>query len=393
MTHSGERADRTLETDVIVVGLGSMGSQALWRLARRGVRAVGFDRFRPPHVYGSHAGGSRIIRTAYYEAPEYVPLARSSFALWRELEQDSGRDLLTMTGGLHAGHPDSPEFAGALRSAREHGLEHEVLEPDEAARRFPQHRLAPGELALIEHEAGFVRPEACIAAALDRAVAEGAEVHVDTPVEAVEADGGGVAVRAGGRTWRARRAIVAAGAWNSKLDLVAAPLRVERQAQAWFRAHHPDLHAPGRAPVFVRAIADAARPGVDFAYGFPSLDGETVKVGVAEDLGAIDPDDLDREPRPQDSAGVSAFVAAGMPDLDPAPVRVSICLQEYSADHHFLVGPLPGEPSIIGLMGFSGHGFKFASAIGEAAAGFAVEGGTDLAVGHLATGRFQEAHP
>jgi sarcosine oxidase len=377
--------------DVIVVGLGSMGSQAIWRLARRGVKVMGFDRFRPPHTFGSHAGGSRIIRTAYYEAPEYVPLARSSFALWRELERESGEDLLTMTGGLHAGRPDSPEFAGALRSAQEHGLEHEVLQPGEAARRFPQHRLAAGELALIERDAGFVRPEKCIQAALDRARELGAELQFKIAVEAVEADGETVAVRAGGRTWRARRAIVATGAWNSKLDLVTARLRVERQAQAWFRAHRSELHAPSRAPVFVRAIADPARPGVDFAYGFPSLDGETVKVGVAEDLGAIDPDDLDREPRPADARSVSAFVASGMPDLNPEAVRVSICLQEYSPDHHFLVGPLPGEPSIIGLIGFSGHGFKFASAIGEAAAGYAVDGGTDLAVGHLDAGRFQEA--
>lgn len=379
------------EAEVAVVGLGSMGSQAAWRLARRGVRVLGFDRFHPPHAYGSHAGGSRIIRTAYYEAPEYVPLARSSLELWRELELETGQDLLTLTGGLHAGPPDSPEFAGALRSAREHGLDHEVLSRREAAVRFPQHRLAAGELALLERDAGFVRPEAGIAAALDRARALGAELHFGTPVERVEPAADGVALRAGGRTWRARRAVVAAGVWNAKLGLLRTPLRVERQSQAWFRAREPALHSASRAPVFIRAIADPARPGLDFAYGFPSLDGETVKVGVAEDLGAIDPDDLDREPRPGDASGVGAFVATGMPGLDPEPVRVSICLQEYSPDHHFLVGPLPGAPSIIGLMGFSGHGFKFASALGEAAAAYALEGGTKLAVGHLDPGRFQEA--
>jgi sarcosine oxidase len=380
------------DLDVVVVGVGSMGSQALWRLARRGARVAGFDRFQPPHTMGSHHGGSRIIRTAYYEAPEYVPLARSSFALWRELEAETGRDLLTMTGGLHVGPPESPEFAGALRSARQHGLEHEVLERAEAERRFPQHRLAEGELALVERDAGFVRPEDCIAAAIERARGLGAEVHVDAPIEAVEPRGDGVEVRAGGRRWRARRAIVACGAWNSKLALpsLRVPLRVERQAQAWFQAGRPEMHDPRRAPVFVRHLAGAARSGVDFAYGFPSIDGETVKVGVAEDLGEIDPDDGDRRPRPADAAAVGAFVRRAMPDLRPDPVRVAVCLQEYSPDHHFLVGPLPGEPSIVALMGFSGHGFKFASAIGEAAAGMAVDGGTDLAVGHLAVGRFLE---
>lgn len=378
------------DADVIVVGLGSMGSQALWRLARRGVRAVGFDRFRPPHTLGSHHGGSRIIRTAYHEAPDYVPLARRSFELWRELEVESERDLLTLTRGLHIGPPDSPEFAGALLSAQQHGLEHEVLDPEAMRRRFPQHVLSEGERALLERDAGFVLPEACIAAALQRAAALGAGVHLDTQVTAVEAGGDGVTVHAAGRSWRARRAIVAAGAWNSALGVpgLDVPFRVVRQSQAWFRAVRPDLHDPSVAPVFVRNIGHGRHPGTDFAYGFPSIDGETVKVGVAEDRGTVDPDKLDRKPLPADSTAVSAFVRQTMPSLDPEPVRVAICLQEFSPDHNFVVGPLPAAPAIVALMGFSGHGFKFASAIGEAAADFAVDGSTDLPVAHLAAERF-----
>ena len=379
-----------MDADVIVVGLGSMGSQALWRLARRGVRAIGFDRFRPPHALGSHHGGSRIIRTAYHEAPEYVPLAGRSFELWRELEVESGTDLLTMTRGLHIGPPDSPEFAGALLSSQQHGLEHEVLDRDAMLRRFPQHLLADDDRALLEPKAGFVRPEACIAAALQRATALGAQVHLDARVTTVEANGAGVTVRASGKTWSARRAIVAAGAWNSALGVpgLDLPLRVVRQAQAWFRAERPELHHPTLAPVFVRNTGRHQQPGTEFAYGFPSIDGETVKVGVAEDHGAVDPDSVDRRPLPADSAAVSAFVLRTMPGLDPEPVRIAVCLQEFSPDHHFIVGPLPSAPAIVALMGFSGHGFKFASAIGEAAAGFAVDGGTDLPVAHLAAGRF-----
>ena len=378
------------EADVIVVGLGSMGSQALWRLARRGVRAVGFDRFRPPHTLGSHHGGSRIIRTAYYEAPDYVPLARRSFELWRELEAESGRDLLTMTGGLHMGLPDSHEFAGALLSAERHGLQHEVLDADAMRRRFPQHSLAEGERALLERDAGFVRPEACIAAALERAAALGAGVHVDAGVTAIEAGGDGVVVQAVGSRWRARRVIVAAGAWNSALGVpgLDLPFRVVRQSQAWFRALQPELHRPSVAPVFVRSIGHGRNPGADFAYGFPSIDGETVKVGVAEDHGTVDPDIVDRMPLPADSTAVSDFVRRTMPSLDPEPVSVAVCLQEFSPDHHFVVGPLPAAPAIVALMGFSGHGFKFASAIGEAAADFALDGGTDLPVLHLAAERF-----
>jgi len=378
-----------MDADVIVVGLGSMGSMAAWRLATRGVRVAGFDRFRPPHTMGSHAGESRIIRTAYYEAPEYVPLARRSFELWRELERESGRSLLTMTGGLHVGPPDSPEFAGALRSAREHGLRHEVLARDQIERRFPQHRVAPGEVGLLEADAGFVRPEACIAAALDRATASGADLHLETPVESIEADASGVTVVAGGREWRAERAVVAAGAWNAKLAVpgLQVPMRVVRQAQAWFRSSRPELHAPEVAPVFVRHVA-AATHADEFAYGFPSLDGETVKVGVAEDRGPVDPDAIDRTPTAADAAGVAAFVSAAMPDLDPEPVRVMVCLQEYSPDHHFLVGPLPEAPAVVALAGFSGHGFKFACAIGEAAADLATIGRTAMPVAHLSASRF-----
>jgi sarcosine oxidase len=378
------------DVDVIVVGLGSMGSQALWRLSRRGVRVAGFDRFRPPHRLGSHHGGSRIIRTAYYEAPDYVPLARRSFELWRELAAESGRDLLTLTGGLHIGPPDSPEFAGALLSAQQHGLEHEVLDAEAMCLRFPQHSLAEGERALLERDAGFVRPEACISAALQLAAALGAGVHLDTQVTAIEASGDGVTVDAGRRRWRARRAIVAAGAWNSALAVpgLELPFRVVRQSQAWFRALQPELFDTSVAPVFVRNIGHGRQPGTDFAYGFPSLDGETVKVGVAEDHGTVDPDSVDRTPLAADSTAVSAFVRRTMPGLDPEPVSVAICLQEFSPDHHFVVGPLPAAPAIVALMGFSGHGFKFASAIGEAAADFALDDGTDLPVGHLAAERF-----
>jgi sarcosine oxidase len=379
-----------MDADVLVVGLGSMGSMALWRLAARGVKAVGFDRFHPPHTMGSHHGGSRIIRTAYYEGPGYVPLARRSFELWRELARASGHDLLTMTGGLHTGPPDSPEFAGALLSAREHGVAHEVLDAAEVGRRFPQHALRPEELGLLEEEAGYLVPELAIEAALERASALGAEAHFDAPVEAVEPATGGVSVRAGGRTWRAPHAVVATGAWNSKLNLpgLGVPLRVVRQSQAWFRAGRPALHHPSRAPIFVRHVG-AMVPGTEFAYGFPSLDGRTVKVGVFEtEEPVVDPDTVDRTPVPDDWDAVASFVRAAMPDLDPEPERVAVCLQEFTPDSHFVVGPLREAPAITALVGFSGHGFKFASALGEAAADFATEGRTQLAVGHLAAARF-----
>jgi len=377
-----------VDAEVLVVGLGSMGSMALWRLAGRGVKAIGFDRFTPPHTLGSHHGGSRIIRTAYYEAPEYVPLARRSFELWRDLEKETGQRLLVMTGGLHMGPPGSPEFDGALLSARQHGVEHEVLDAEEVRRRFPQHALRPDEMGVLETDAGYLLPEACIATALDRAQDLGAEAYFDVQVTAVEPVDGGVAVTAGDRRWTARRAVVAAGVWNSKLELpdLGVPLRIKRQTQAWFRTSQPELHSPERAPVFIR---HGLEPGTDLAYGFPSLDGSTIKIGVFEAVELeVDPDTVDRTPGASDYAAVSRFVKAGMPDLDPEPERAAVCLQEFTPDHHFVVEPLRAAPAITVLVGFSAHGFKFASVLGEAAADFALEGGTDLAVGHLSATRF-----
>jgi sarcosine oxidase len=379
-----------LDADVIVVGLGAMGSMAAWRLAARGARVLGFDRFQPPHAWGSSHGETRIIRSAYYEAPEYVPLVVRAFELWRALEAESETALLTMTGALSIGRPDAEEFAGALRSAREHGLAHEVLEPGQVAQRFPRHRLRPDELALVESAAGFLRPERAVGAALGRAGALGARLQLG--VEAVRVDPGGaaVSVAAGGRVWRAPRAVVALGAWNQKgiLPGFGVPLTVTRQSMLWFRAATPAVHSADLAPVFVQHVG---APLVPFAYGFPSIDGSTVKVGVAREGPGIDPDTVDRDPTPADARDAVEYVRGALPDLEPEPVRVTVCLQENSPDRHFLVGPLPDEPSVTVLAGFSGHGFKFASVLGEAAADFALRGGTDLPVAHLSPERFGAA--
>jgi sarcosine oxidase len=379
-----------LDADVIVVGLGAMGSMAAWRLAARGVRVLGFDRFQPPHTWGSSHGETRIIRSAYYEAPDYVPLVGRAFELWRDLEAESRSELLTMTGALSIGPPDAEEFAGALRSAQEHGLAHEVLEPRQVAERFPRHHLGAEELALIESAAGFLRPERAVEAALGRAAARGATLNLG--VEALRVDPGAtaVSVEAGGRVWRAPRAVVALGAWNQKgiLPGIGVPLTVTRQSMVWFRAATPAIHSADLAPVFVQHIGT---PAVSFAYGFPSIDGATVKVGVAREGPAIDPDTVDRQPTAADAQDAMDYVRRSLPDLDPEPVRVTVCLQENSADRHFLVGLLPGEPSVTVLAGFSGHGFKFASALGEAAADFALRGGTDLPVAHLSPERFRAA--
>ena len=375
-------ADESFDADVLVVGLGAMGSMALWRLARRGARVIGFDRFEPPHSLGSSHGESRIIRTAYYEGPGYVPLVREAFGLWRELEAEAGVSILTMTGALMIGSRGSEVVSGALASAREHGLQHEVVDGAQARRRFARHRLAKDEVAVYEEAAGFVRPEAGIGAALDRARALGARIFTGHAVERVEPIPGGAQVRVAGRTWRARHAVVCAGAWNSAglVDGLDMKLEVTRQCMVWFRPRTPALHLPDHAPVFVHDM------GAGFAYGFPSVDGETVKIGVSSKSGPQDPETIDRAIHPADLEAATDYARTALPDLDPTPVRAVVCLQENSPDRHFVIGAV--APGVTVLAGFSGHGFKFAPVIGDIAADIALQGTTSRSIAPFSPQRF-----
>jgi sarcosine oxidase len=376
------------ESDVAIVGLGAMGSAAAWRLAERGAAVVGFDRFDPPHDRGSSHGESRIIRSAYYESPLYVPLVRSAFALWRELEAVSGEQILTMTGALSIGPETSEQVAGALESAQAHGLAHELIDRRRMESRFPQHRLAAGEVALYEAEAGFLRPERAIAAALARARGLGAELYRDTAIDEISGEGKGVVIRAGGRSWRARHAVVAAGAWHVKglLPDLAVPIEVTRQLMGWFPADR-GLFTPVSFPVFVRHLG---RPPFTFAYGFPIVEASTVKVGLAREGDPADPDGLDRDVHPEDLEPLVEFVRTHLAGVEPRAIKAQVCMQENSPDRHFLVGPLPGGRQITVLAGFSGHGFKFAPVIGEIAADLALDGATPHPIEHLSLERHLE---
>jgi len=369
--------------DVAIVGLGAMGSMAAWRLASRGARVIGFDRYDPPHAMGSSHGQSRIIRSAYYEGQGYVPLVREAFGLWRTLEAESGESILTMTGALMIGPPESELVEGSLLSARKWGLSHAELSPADVHKRYPRYRLRDDEIAVYDAVAGFVRPELAVAAALKLARALGAEIHTGEAVDRVERG----AVRAGSKTWYSEHVIVCAGAWNAtgllpQLDL---HLEVTRQCMVWFRPRTPSLHTPEAAPVFVHGTTGDAI----HAYGFPSVDGATVKIGVSSESAPLHPDRIDRTVRPKDLAEAARYVKMALPDLDPTPVKSVVCLQENSPDRHFVVGPL--QPGITVLAGFSGHGFKFAPVIGDIAADLALEGHTARPIEQFEPHRFAKA--
>jgi sarcosine oxidase len=370
--------------DLAVVGLGAMGSATLWRAASRGLRAVGVDRFAPPHDRGSTHGGSRIIRTAYFEDPAYLPLLREAFPLWRELERESGANLLTMTDAAMIGPRDSALIRGSLRTAQVHGLPHELLDAERARRRFPQFALGDGDVVFHEEGGGVLRPEACVRAALDVAKRRGAEVRIGTRVESIEPHAESALVHVeGGAVVEARRVVVCAGAWTSRL-LPALPvaLRVERQVTAWFAPRDPALHAPERCPVFIRELS-----GDHLVYGVPAIDGEGVKLAVHHEGAPADPDGVAREITAADLAPLREHALHCMHGLEPEPLRAVTCLYTNTPDEHFVVDTLPATPQITVVSACSGHGFKFAAIIGDVAVDLAT-GGTRRPIEAFSLRRF-----
>ena len=376
-----------LDADVAVVGVGSMGSQALWQLSQRGVSAIGIEQFAPGHDRGAGHGESRIIRSCYQEGPEYVPLVLDAFRLWRELAAESGAGILTENGALYVGRPAVGYLDGVRRTGDAWGLRYQLLDHEETARRFPQHRLRPDEASFLDLQAGFVRPELAVRSAAACAERRGARLLTGVRVQHFREASDHVEITTSSGVVRTARAIVSTGAWTGKvLPQAGLRLRVERQVMFWFRAPHPEEFHPDRFPIFIRE-----RGGDRTWYGFPTLDGSTVKAAIHHDGADADPDHLDREIHAADAEPVAALVAAALPDLDPDPVRGVACMYTNTEDGHFVLGHAPGSERLILLGPMAGHGFKFASAVGRVGADLAVDGATDLPIAPFAPGRFAPA--
>lgn len=351
-----------------------MGSAAAAVLAGRGQRVIGLEQHWPVHDRGSSHGGSRIIRQAYFEHPSYVPLLLEAYELWARLERDAEADLLTETGGLMLGAPDSETVAGALASARQWDLPHELLDAAEVHRRFPTFTPAADEVAFYETRAGFVRPEATVAAHLKLAVQRGADLRFGTMVRGWEATDAGVEVHTPGGTIAAGRVVITAGAWASRLLAdVAVPLEVERQLQVWLRPQGGTAaFAPDRQPIYVWEARDGMQ-----AYGFPALLGdEGVKAAFFRRGAITDPDELDRSVRPGEVEALAEFLAPRIPALAGPAVHAAACMYTLTPDHHFAVGVHPEHERVVVGAGFSGHGFKFVPVIGEILADLALDGAT-----------------
>jgi sarcosine oxidase len=367
--------------DAIVVGVGGLGSAALYHLARRGRSVLGLERFDVPNELGSSHGITRIIRLAYYEHPSYVPLLRRSYELWRELETAAGEQLLHITGSLDAGPPGSFVFEGSRRSCEEHGLEHEVIDAAEVARRFPAYRLPAETLALFQPDGGFLLPERCIVAHVELAQALGAVVQARERVLEWEPTDDGVRVTTDRGVYEAERLVLTAGAWLG--ELAGLPVVAERQVLAWLQPLRPELFAPGRFPVFNLMVEEGRY------YGFPVFGIPGFKFGRYHHLEEHgDPDVLDREPRREDEEVLRAFASRYFPDGAGPTLTLKACLFENTPDEHFLLGPHPEHDQVVVAGGGSGHGFKFASVIGEIAAELALGEAPRLDIGLLEPQRF-----
>lgn len=380
----------TARYDIIILGLGAMGAATAWQLTTRGKggkRVLGLEQFDFAHSKGSSHGESRIIRLSYFEHPDYVPLLKRAYENWRTLEADAGRQLLHEVGGIYIGPPEGEFISGSLKAAQRYDLPHEQVSHEQLRTRYPMLRVPEHMTGLFEPRAGFVLAEATIEACIEKAMSGGADLRSNTPVREWSADEHGVRVRTDNETFEADQLVICAGTWTSKIVAsLGVPLRVTRQAMGWFQPKHPERFALGAFPVW--AMEDG-RGGL--AYGFPSLPFGRGGVKVARHLPGrpCDPKTIDRAADDVDRAEVETIVREILPD-EAAPVHsCAVCMYTMSPDEHFIIDKHPQHDNVTLACGFSGHGFKFVSVIGEILADLACEGSTNQPCGFLGLERFR----
>ncbi|MBR0557889.1 N-methyl-L-tryptophan oxidase [Ciceribacter sp. L1K23] len=363
--------------DVAVIGLGAMGSAALAYLAGRGAKVIGIEAKYPAHALGSSHGDSRLIRLGYFEDPSYVPLLQRAYENWRSLETRLGADILTVTGVLQIGMPDSKIVSGTLKSSALHGLPHLVLDQKSMAERFPAFRLDEGEIGVFDPQGGYIRPEAAIMGYLKLAAADGAVMHFGERVTAVEPSDDGVTILSNEGRYRARKIVIATGAWIAELvpELrgMANPIR---QVVAWYQPSDGFVAQPERMPCFLR---DEGPEGSYF--GFPVIGTDGVKIGRhAHFRESIDPD-LENPPvNDADRALLDGFARKRLPSAASVRMKSTTCRYTMLPSEDFLIDAIPHQKNVVICSACSGHGFKFTSVVGEILADLALDGGTSLPV-------------
>ncbi len=373
--------------DVIILGLGAMGSAAAMHLAERGAQVLGLDQFTSPHDQGSSHGGSRMIRQAYFESADYIPLVLRAYELWRRLERDTERSLLHITGGLNIGARDGELVQRTISASQEHSIPFEVLDGAAIRKRFPAFAPLAGDAGVHETNAGYLLPEECLHALLACAARAGAELKFDEKVLSWTADSNGVEVQTSRGFYSAAHLVIAAGPWANEALQGVVPLRVTRQVMAWIQP------VGGVAdflttcfPVYLSESVEGGFHG----YGFPALDGPDggVKAAIHGSDTDCTPETIDRGVQVADFERIVAGLKVRLPALNGALVRAKTCLYTMTPDEHFVIGAHPTHENCTIACGFSGHGFKFAGAVGEILADLAMRGETTHPIAPFSPLRF-----
>jgi sarcosine oxidase len=341
-----------------------MGASTSYNLAKRGLRVLNIERFGVNHEFGSSHGRTRIIRMAYYEDPRYVPLLRRAYESWKEIESKSGKKLLQITGGLMIGRPDGELVKGVLKSAKEHRVPHSVLSASDAESRFEAFTLGEEYNAVYEDSAGVLFAEECVRAFVGLGSEAGCEYRFSEQVRKWSSTTEGVEVETSAGKQTAAKLVLCAGPWNGEFLQGLLPLQVERQVPLWFSSGGSDRFSPSKMPVFIME-EDPGR----FYYGIPDV-GHGVKVARSHGGEPSDPEKVRREVTQDDIAPVRGFISRRLRDLDGRPIASTTCLYTNTPDMNFAIGPHPSHDKVVVVSACSGHGFKFASVIGEVAADF-----------------------
>ncbi|PZU88976.1 MAG: N-methyl-L-tryptophan oxidase [Chelatococcus sp.] len=371
--------------DVIVAGVGAAGSAACWHLAQRGLKVLGLERFDLGHAMGSSHGLSRIIRLAYFEGSHYVPIVRRAHQLWRETGEAAGLKLLHVTGSLDLAPEGGGPVESSLQSCLDHGLAHEVLGSEEITRRFPAFRLPQDHLGLWQPDGGFVASEKAIYAHVGLAQSRGAEIRTNEPLlDWAPTAQGGVTVRTERTTYSAGRLVITSGGWIADAVPALAPrVSTVKQAIGWFTTRRPELFREGAFPVFILSVDEGS------FYGFPLYEHPGFKLGGPHFAREpLDPRDPDRTPSPHQVALIRECLSRYLPDAAGEPLTLKGCVYTVSPDEDFVIDAVPGVPQALFCSACSGHGFKFASALGETLADLATTGQSQFDLRPFSLARF-----
>ena len=376
--------------DVVVVGVGSMGAATCYQLAQRGVRVLGLEQGSLPNPHASFAGATRAIRLSYAEHPDYVPILRGAYDRWEILGAECGRQLLQLTGALYLGPPEGELVSGAKQSAEEHNLAHTLHDRTDLKKNWSQFQLPENFVGLHEDKAGYLLSEQAVAAYIEGALRGGADLRGHQTVTSWSADQSGVAVQTENEKFHAGQLVIAAGAWTGKLlTELGVRLKVTRQVLGWVWPSAPNDFTANKFPVWVID----GNQGAGVHYGFPitpdGSGGVGLKLALHWPATEVDPDTVERDALPGDEDQIRDALRRFIPSGDGPLLSQSVCLYTNSPDGHFIVDHHPEHSRVSIACGFSGHGFKFASIMGEVLADLATEGKTDWPIGFLGLSRFE----